>query len=125
MSLLNYACGGDEFPSDLVSMIEARLAGLVPVYNDVDELLHCSELNSAYTTLFYDGFCYNAVNGFFLILFAQMAIAFFTLMMVTLRVSWQQLETEEVAVNQGNKNSSGYEQVKTQDDDSISFIIKP
>eukprot|EP00586_Coscinodiscus_wailesii_P023047 CAMPEP_0172504188 /NCGR_PEP_ID=MMETSP1066-20121228/176243_1 /TAXON_ID=671091 /ORGANISM="Coscinodiscus wailesii, Strain CCMP2513" /LENGTH=405 /DNA_ID=CAMNT_0013280249 /DNA_START=495 /DNA_END=1712 /DNA_ORIENTATION=+ len=55
-------------------------------------LLSCSNINSVYAMLAHNVSCYDGINAFYWICFSQLGVAFFSMIMVTLRVSWQQVE---------------------------------
>jgi len=91
--LYTQLCGTDAFfVTQLLNKTDAVLHGLVSTASDTKELLYCSNFNPIYVDVVYNAICYNGVKGIRVIFSTQLCIAVFSMIMITLRVSWQQIE---------------------------------
>lgn len=81
---------GDAGPSSLVSALEltdVTMHGVYDVLLEVRDLMQCSNFNPIYTVTTYDAVCNSGVGGVSWLFFTSFSMAFFSMMMVTLRVA--------------------------------------
>jgi len=90
---INYACGGRAMLIiGIANMIDLALHAFVYVVDVARRLFFCSNINGLYAEVAYNVVCINGVNALYGIFASQLCIAIFSMILVTLRVSWQQLE---------------------------------
>eukprot|EP01083_Nonionella_stella_P057643 151231_1 len=86
-------CGPEAFNflSNTVDLLNQVLEILWNTLIGTKNIFLCSNINPVYVELAFDAVCYNGVSGMRAIFSSQLAIAILSMMMVTLRVSWQQI----------------------------------
>lgn len=91
--IINEACGANTtIVTSSAYLIDSALHIFGDVVDDVRRLLFCSNINGLYTQVTYNTVCTSGVNALYGIYASQLCIAIFSMIMVTLRVSWQQVE---------------------------------
>jgi len=93
--LYTQLCGTDAYVvTQVLNATDLVLHSLVNAASGVKSLLHCGNINPIYVSVAYDAICYNGVTGIRVIFSTQLCIAVFSMIMVTLRASWQEIEQE-------------------------------
>jgi len=96
-ALVQNTCSEDvDLVAASVNMTDSLLHGILSSLDDTRRLMFCSKWNPLYVKLAYDALCINGVSGLSQIYISQLCIAIFSMTMVTLRVSWQQVEQNEI-----------------------------
>ena len=81
---------GETGPSNLVSVLEltdVTMHGVYDILLEVRDLMQCQNFNPIYTATAYDAVCGSGVGGLSWLFFTSLSMAFFSMMMVTLRVA--------------------------------------
>lgn len=84
---------GEAGPSNLVSALEltdVTMHGVFDILVEVKDLMLCQNFNPIYTSTAYDAICISGVGGLSWLFFTSLSMAFFSMMMVTLRVAIRQ-----------------------------------
>lgn len=84
---------GETGPSNLVSALEitdVTMHGVYDVLIEVRHLMQCNNFNPIYTSTAYDAVCSSGVGGLSWLFFTSLSMAFFSMIMVTLRVAIHQ-----------------------------------
>merc|ERR1712151_301646 len=88
-------CGTDAFfVTQVLNVTDLVLHSFLAAAIGTKRLLSCSNFNPIYTSVAHDAICYHGVTGIRIIFSTQLCIAVFSMIMVTTRVSWQQIEEE-------------------------------
>jgi len=91
-------CGSSFIPTmvqELLNEFDLILHNVFNVTDTVQETIRCSTLNPIYSGVVYGGVCDDAVGGFVWIFNTALVIAIFSMVMVTLRVAYYEIQEED------------------------------
>jgi len=77
------------------AVLQSQVCTIATSVYEIGNLLTCANWNSLYATVMYDAVCYNATTGFAWIATTQFLIVLFSMIMLTLRVGFYEIEDEE------------------------------
>merc|ERR1712228_303336 len=108
--------GGTKFPTTLVNATHTSINHLARGLEEMKKWFSCATINSIYTSIAYDEVCYKIINILQTICLLQLAIVFGSMIMITLRVAWTQLETIEDDTDDDNDDEKSVKSVESVDD---------
>ena len=94
-------CGADATSiNGAVETLQLQACTVANSIYDVGDFLTCANWNSLYVTVIYEAVCYQATTGFSWLATTQFLIIFFSLIMLTLRVAFYEIQDEEEIAKQ-------------------------
>mmetsp|Transcript_20264 Transcript_20264/g.25057 ORF Transcript_20264/g.25057 Transcript_20264/m.25057 type:complete len:606 (+) Transcript_20264:286-2103(+) len=95
VDLLTLLCGAETpLIVAVANLLKTSLNSVERAVQTTVDVVQCSNGNGIYTDVAYNAICYDGISGMYGIYFSQLVIVVFSLIMVTTRVSWQDVEVD-------------------------------
>lgn len=91
------ACGSNELYvlGNAVNTLDAQACVMLSTVTNVADFFSCQNWNPLYTTVAFDAICYEGNQGFFWISFSQFMIVLCSMVMLTLRIAFAPLISDD------------------------------